>query len=158
MIPCSSDFLKTYDWRSMESSHEVSPGEKQLLMSLLRLFFGPAIIAGQVKDVSEPNSLAQLATTMHQQGERFQLLEEQTSLHSGYFQAPYQTGPQEGIYIAFKDNMAEAPSYFIYEKKENLIIYIGPDFLHGEASSTVVNCLSLNASFEPTSSHTLRFI
>lgn len=156
MLPQNASFLDHYDWKKLDSGSEISIGEKQLLIMLLRIFFGSSMRAGDVKNVSDPNSLSQLAISMQQPGERFELLESQTNLPSGYFKTPLADAGSHGIYAALKANGSDAPSYFVYESRENLVFYIGPDFLHGEPGSTVINCLTLDLSFKPDGSYTLR--
>ena len=156
MLPQNASFLDIYEWRKVDNNIDVTVGEKQLILVLLRLFFGPAQEAGAVEDVSEPNSLAELAITMQLPGERFDQLESQTSLARGFFKAPHPPTLSEKIFLAKKDNNTEAPSYFVYEQNQNLVFYIGPDFLHNEIQSTVINCLILDSLFKPVASFTLR--
>lgn len=88
-------------------------------------------------------------------GERYNQLEQQTSLPQGYFQSVFPPN-QEGIYAAKQNNGLEAPSFFIYEISSNLVLYIGPNFFHGESQFTVINCLTLDNSFNPIESYSLK--
>jgi hypothetical protein len=113
-------------------------------------------VAGAVRDVSDPASLKQLATTMRQPGERFDQLEQQTSLGAAFFDRTFEPLGQTILHVARQENDRWPPSYFIYERSSNLVMYIGADFFHGQADHTVLNCIPMNEHFQPLESHTLR--
>lgn len=156
-LPDSSAFLDGVRPQDLDNSAGLSLAERALLLSLLRAFFGPAQAAGAVKDVSEPTSLAELDQTMRRPGERFDQLERQSSLGHGHFAGHASPSPHTALAVAKQDNNELPPSYFVYERQHNLVLYVGPDFFHGMAEHTVVNCLPLDPTFRPLSSHTLRF-
>lgn len=156
MLPQNADFLNIFDLNTIDNQSDLSIGEKQLILVLLRLFFGAAQQAGAVKNVSEPISLANLAIIMHRPGERFDQIEKQTSLQDGFFKIPHASTVDQKMYIAKQNNNIDAPSYFIYEHNANLVFYVGPDFFHGEPQHVVINCLPLDNNYKPLESYTLR--
>ncbi|MCC3328270.1 hypothetical protein [Nocardia abscessus] len=126
--------------------------EKQFVITLLRLFFGPA--KGAVQDVSSPSALRELGALLRTPGERFEILERDTSLPAGYFSG---SSPRAaGLYGAKLEALPHPSKYFIYGGPLNLTCYVGPDFLHGVPDAVTINCVLLNLRFEPTESHTLR--
>ncbi|TWT38755.1 hypothetical protein [Blastopirellula retiformator] len=156
MLPSNADFLSSLQIMAIDAGPSVSLVEKQLLLALVRLYFGPAQESGAVQDVSSPDSLRHIGELIHAPNERFDQLERQTSLPDGFFARTSTEPVQPTFFVATQDNGEQPESFHIYERSRNLSIYVGPDFLHGQASKTVVNCLVLNETFLPTSSHTLR--
>jgi hypothetical protein len=156
MLPKNAEFLAAISYARIDNNSGLSIAERQLLLTLVRLFFGPAQQAGAVRDVSEPESLAELAASMHRPGERFDQLERQTSLPEGFFSSPYSRPGAAALYVATQENIDRPPSYFLYESSENIVLYVGPDFLHELPDQTVINCMRLDSRFRPTESHTLR--
>jgi hypothetical protein len=49
------------------------------------------------------------------------------------------------------------PSYFLYETHNNLMLYVGPDFYHGQSELAVINTLVLDKQRRPLQSHTMDF-
>lgn len=153
-LPPSAAFLDSVRPRDLDNQTGLSTTEGALLLTVLRLYFGVGQRAGAVQDVSDPASLAELDRSMREPGERFDLLEQQTSLPGGYFSGvpAALTAPA----VARRDNGGYPASYFVYEQASNVVVYVGPDFFHDLADRMVVNCLTLNERFQPTASHTLR--
>ncbi len=153
-LPPSAAFLDNVRPEDLDNEAAVSMTERALLLTVLRLYFGVAQVAGAVKDVSDPASLVDLDKSMRKPGERFELLEQQTSLPIGFFSgSPARLNAPA---VARQDNGASPASYFVYEQANNIVLYIGPDFFHRLADHIVVNCLTLNEEFQPTASYTLR--
>jgi len=153
-LPPSAAFLDNVRPQDLDNQTGLSTTERALLLTVLRLYFGVAQSARAVKDVSQLASLAELDRSMREPGERFDLLEQQTSLPVGYFSgAPATFGAPA---VARRDNGGYPASYFFYEQRGNIVVYVGPDFFHDLADRMVVNCLTLNERFQPTASHTLR--
>lgn len=153
-LPPSAAFLDSVRPHDLDNHTGLSTTERALLLTVLRLYFGVAQGAGAVKDVSQPPSLVELDHSMRQPGERFDLLEQQTSLPIGVFSgAPANIAAPA---VARRDNSAYPASYFVYEQATNIVVYVGPGFFHGLADRIVVNCLTLDERFRPTVSFTLR--
>lgn len=153
-LPLSAAFLDGVRPEALDNQAGLSTTERALLLTVLRLYFGVAQAAGAVKDVSQQASLAELDRSMRQPDERFDLLERQTSLPVGYFSGVSTTLTAPAV--ARRDNGVHPASYFVYEQANNIVVYVGPDFFHDLPDRTVVNCLTLDERFRPTSSHTLR--
>lgn len=153
-LPPSAAFLDNVRPVELDNETGLSMTERALLLTVLRLYFGVSQAAGAVKDVSDPDSLAALDRSMRDPGERFELLEQQTSLPAGYFSGTPATLVVPAV--ARKDNGGLPASYFVYEQAKNLVLYVGPDFFHHLADHIVVNCLTLNERFQPTASYSLR--
>ena len=128
-----------------------------MLLTTLRFYFGPAQGWSTVHDVTDAASLAQLNLTLRQPGERYEVLEQQTSLPAGHFSQNHTANGQVALYVAKKDNTGLSPSYFLYEASRNLTLYVGPDLLHNLPGHLVVNALVLDGQHRPTESYTLRF-
>jgi hypothetical protein len=153
-LPPSAAFLDSIRPQDLDNHTGLSMTERALLLTVMRLYFGVAQGAGAVKDVSQPASLAELDHSMRDPGERFDLLEQQTSLPVGFF-----SGASASLVapaVARRENGEYPASYFVYEQAFNVVLYVGPDFFHGLADRIVVNCLTLDERFRPTASFTLR--
>lgn len=133
--------------------------EKEMLLGALRFYFGPAQWWNGVKDVSEPNSLKDLDKDLRKPGQRYEKLEQQTDLPTGYFAADHVATNKVKLYAAItRDNEFRAPQYFLYEARYNLTLYVGPDFYHDpQGKLPVVNTLVLDDKHRPVESYTLRF-
>ena len=104
-------------------------GEKAMLLSALRFYFGPAnnlkAVAKDKPDLDELNRVLR---------ERYIRLETQTTLGPNLFGPGTSRAPDRvKLFVAHDklDNPERLPSYFLYEAKNNLMFYIGPDFFHG---------------------------
>ncbi|MFB1298607.1 hypothetical protein ACAG24_024150 [Mycobacterium sp. pW049] len=126
--------------------------DKQLVLTLCRLYFGPARAA--VQDVSSADSLRELGRIFRAPGERFELLETSTSLGTEFFSRPVQRA--SGLHGAKLEQFGNPSKFFLYCGPLNATMYIGADYLHGSADAVTVNCILLNSSFDPVESHTLR--
>ncbi|MES2791105.1 MAG: hypothetical protein V4719_15940 [Planctomycetota bacterium] len=155
MLPPDESFLAHLLPISIDGSPNTR--EKEMLLNALRFWFGPAQGWGTVQNVTDANSLNQLNVTLRQPGERYDLLELQTSLPTGYFASNQPAVTQVQIYAAKRDNVGLPPTYFLYEAFHNLTFYIGPDFLHNIPNHIVINTLVLDAQHIPRQSYTLRF-
>ena len=97
-------------------------------------FFGPAQWWNTVrKELNDDNDLDKLYETLRTSGGRYDILEQKTGLGDGYFAKEHQTPGQVKLYVATdtrKDNPKRLPSYILYEAKNNLMFYLGPDFFH----------------------------
>ncbi|BBO35590.1 hypothetical protein [Lacipirellula parvula] len=155
MLPRDEFFLAALQATDLDGGGNTR--EKEMLLTTLRFYFGPAQGWGAVHNVSDAASLAQLDLTLRQPGERYEVLEQQTSLSSGYFSQNHSAAGQVALYVARKDNNGLSPSYFIYEASRNLTLYVGPDLLHNLPGHLVANALVLDGQYCPVESFTLRF-
>jgi hypothetical protein len=156
MLPPNAHFLDALIWTDIENRTTLLGEERQLILAVLRCFFGPAQQAGSVQNVSSPASLQQLNAIMRSPGERYDELEAQTSLPAHFFDGTGTQGVAPKLYIAKKTTAGLPPRYFGYEPTWNLTLYIGPDILHNVPQQTVINCVTLTDSFVPDGSYTLR--
>ena len=156
MLPPNAEFLLGLTWNEVDNTADLTRDEKHLILTLVRLFFGPAQKAGAVHNVSDPVSLVEVWDLVHASGERFDQLEEQTSLPDNFFSEPFHGQMSVILFVAKQANDEGPASYFVYEPTRNLSLYIGPDFLHELPTQTVINCLVLNNEYRPTESHTMR--
>jgi len=153
MLPPDESFLAALQPAHVDGQPNFR--EKEMLLAALRFYFGPAQGWSTVQNVTDVNSLNQLNTTLRQPGERYEMLEQQTGLPAGYFAAAYPATGQVKLYAAKRDNPGLVPSYFLYEARHNLTLYVGPDFLH-HSGHVVINTLVLDAQYRPVESYTLR--
>lgn len=154
MLPADESFLSALQPADLDGNLNLR--EKEMLLATLRFFFGPAQGWGAVHDVSDPASLAVLNTTLRLPGERYDLLEQGTSLPGGFFGSTHVPTAQAKLHATKRDNAGLSPSYFLYESQFNLSLYVGPDLLHGLPGHLVINTLVLGGSFAPQASFTLR--
>jgi hypothetical protein len=154
MLPPDESFLAALKPADVDGQPNLR--EKEMLLTALRFYFGPAQGWGKVQDVTDANSLNQLNTIIRQPGERYEMLEQQTSLGAGYFGAAQPATDQVKLYAAKRDNPGLMPSYFLYEPSHNLTLYVGPDFLHNLVWHVVINTMVLNPQHRPVESYTLR--
>ncbi|MEW4453787.1 hypothetical protein AB1L30_14025 [Bremerella sp. JC817] len=154
MFPLDESFLAAINPSDVHGG--INLREKEMVLTTLRFYFGPAQGWGAVHDVSDPGSLNQLNHTLRQPGERYDLLESQTPLAAGHFSQGHASTGMVTLYVAKKDNPGLSPSYFVYELETNLTLYIGPDLLHNMPGHLVLNCLVLAPDHRPTQSLTLR--
>lgn len=155
MLPPDEFFLANV--QPLDISGTPNLREKEMILTALRFYFGPAQGWGSVRDVSDTNSLNQLNVSLRQPGERYALLEEQTALPSGFFAAAHPATDQLRLYAVKRDNPGLMPSFSLYEARFNLTMYIGPDFLHNIPSHVVINTLVLDNTHRPIESYTMRF-
>jgi peptidoglycan hydrolase-like protein with peptidoglycan-binding domain len=134
-----------------------SKGEKEMLLSALRFYFGPAkklkAVAKDIPDLGGLNALLR---------ERYKMLETQTALPDGYFAQEHQTPGQVKLYAATDklddpNNPDRLPSYILHEAKNNLLFYVGPDFFHAQPARKVINTVKLDSRHLGSESHTLDF-
>jgi hypothetical protein len=121
--------------------------EKKMLLAALRFYFGPGQWWNTVRDVTDVNALDRLNTTLRQPGERYETLEQQTGLGANYFANDHPNTDQVKLYAAAtRNNPGRVPSYFLYEARNNLTFYVGPDWYHDPGGKLVViNTLVLDA-------------
>jgi len=155
MLPLDESFLATLQPADVDGQPNLR--EKEMVLTALRFYFGPAQGWGAVHDVTEPNSLNELDAILRRPGERYELLEQQTGLSAGYFAADQPATNQVKLHAVKRDNPSHMPSFFLYEARHNLTFYIGPDFHHGQQERVVINTLVLDTQHRPVKSHTLRF-
>jgi hypothetical protein len=155
MIPPDEFFLAALQPADIDG--QPNPREKEMVLTALRFYFGPAQGWGGVRNVSEPTSLNELNEILRRPGERYELLEQKTSLPAGYFAADQPATSTVKLYAAKRDNPGHPPSFFLYEARHNLTVYIGPDFHHGQAERLVTNTLVLDTQHRPVESLTLHF-
>ena len=135
-----------------------SKGEKEMLLSALRFYFGPAkklkAVAKDIPDLGGLNALLR---------ERYKMLETQTALPDGYFAQEHQAPGQVKLYAATDtrnkpdENPDRLPSYILHEAKNNLMFYVGPDFFHAQPARKVINTVKLDSGHFGRESHTLDF-
>lgn len=134
-----------------------SKGEKEMLLTALRFYFGPAkklkAVAKDTPDLVGLNALLQ---------GRYRVLETQTSLGAGYFAQEHQAPDRIKLYVApdkrdNSDNPRRLPSYILHEAKNNLMFYIGPDLFHQRPDIKVINIIKLDPRHSGMESHTLDF-
>ena len=131
-----------------------SEDEKEMLLRALQFYFGPAEkLKAVAEDKFEPDGLNALLR------KRYKILETQTALGAGYFDQEHQAQEQIKLYVATDklDNPDRLPSYILYEAKNNLMFYVGPDFFHQEPARKVINTVKLNPRHLAQESHTLDF-
>lgn len=155
MLPPDESFLAALQPADFDGQPNFR--EKEMLLAALRFYFGPAQGWHAVHDVTDVNSLNQLNTTLRQPGERYEMLEQQTGLPAGYFAAAHEATGQVKLHVAKQDNPGRVPSFFLYETRHNLTLYVGPDFFHDQPGRVVINTLVLDSQHRPVESHTLRF-
>ena len=134
-----------------------STGEKEMLLSALRFYFGPAkklkAVAKDIPDLGGLNALLR---------ERYKRLETQKALPDGYFAQEHRAPDRVKLYVATDkpddpNNPDRLPSYILHEAKNNLMFYVGPDFFHAQPARKVVNCVKLDSGHFGRESHTLDF-
>jgi hypothetical protein len=134
-----------------------SKGEKEMLLSALRFYFGPAkklkAVAKDIPDLGGLNALLR---------ERYKRLETQKALPDGYFAQEHRAPDRVKLYVATDklddpNNPDRLPSYILHEAKNNLMFYVGPDFFHAQPARKVVNCVKLDSGHFGRESHTLDF-
>ena len=132
-------------------------GEKEMLLTALRFYFGPALklkaVAKDTPDLVGLNALLR---------DRYKTLELQTSLGAGYFAQEHQAASRVKLYVATDtrdnpDNPGRLPSYILHEAKNNLMFYVGPDLFHGRPWIKVINTIKLDPRHSAQESHTLDF-
>jgi hypothetical protein len=158
-----SDLEFFSDWASLASLRPDNVdgpptiGEKEMLLTALRFYFGPArklkAVAKDTPDLVGLNALLQ---------DRYRILETQTSLGAGYFAQEHQAPDRMKLYVATdkrdnSDNPRRLPSYILYEAKNNVMFYVGPDFFHQRPDIKVINIIKLDARHSGEESHTLDF-
>jgi hypothetical protein len=139
----------------------LNDGEKTMLLGALRFYFG---LPKEWKAVTKDKTTVEnLNNELQGPGKRYDILERQTSLGAGYFAREHQASAEIKFYAATDGrndanrNPERLPSYFVYEAKNNLTFYIGPDLLHGRPSEKVINAITLNSQHSGRESHTLDF-
>ena len=134
-----------------------SNGEKEMLLSALRFYFGPAkklkAVAKDIPDLGGLNALLR---------ERYKMLETQTALPDGYFAQEHQAPDGVKLHVATDkldnpQNPDRLPSYILHEAKNNLMFYVGPDFFHARPARKVINTVKLDSGHLGRESHTLDF-
>jgi hypothetical protein len=157
MLPPDELFLSAV--QSVDVDGQPNLVEKKMLLAALRFYFGPGQWWNTVRDVTDVNALDRLNTTLRQPGERYETLEQQTGLGANYFANDHPNTDQVKLYAAAtRNNPGRVPSYFLYEARNNLTFYVGPDWYHDPGGKLVViNTLVLDARHRPVRSHTLRF-
>ncbi len=155
-LPRDESFLDSTTSNDVDGDETVCDQDRRHVLAALRFFFGPARAWRAVRDVSEASSLAHLAVSLHQPGERFDRLEQRTSLPAGFFSSVRHAPAQVRLFVERQSNGELVPSFSAYEQQSNITIYIGPDFLHGMPNETVLNCMPLDDEYRPQASFTLR--
>jgi hypothetical protein len=151
------------DWASLASLRPddvdgpPTKAEKEMLLIALRFYFGPGqklkAVAKDTPDLVGLNALLQ---------NRYRVLETQTSLGAGYFAQEHQAPDRIKLYVApdkrdNSDNPRRLPSYILYEAKNNVMIYCGPDLFHQRPDIKVINIIKLDPRHSGMESHTLDF-
>jgi hypothetical protein len=140
-----------------------NPGEKEMLLTALRFYFGPAKWwKALTKDKVTQDDLNNANATLRKAGERYELLEQIPDLGRGYFAQAHQDTVPVKLYAVTNTqtnpgNPNRLPTYFLYEAHNNLTFYVGPDFLHNRPKITVINTYMLDGQHRPLESHTLDF-
>ncbi|HEY5706175.1 MAG TPA: hypothetical protein VIS96_11440 [Terrimicrobiaceae bacterium] len=138
----------------------LNSSEKEMLLGALRFYFGPAQQPWNALTKDKVGDLDDLNTEARKPGGRYEILEQQTGLDQGYFARTHQATDQVKLYAATDTrtgNSDRLPSYFLYEARHNLTLYVGPDFTHGQPQRKVINTQVLNEQHAPQESHTLDF-
>ena len=152
-----SDLASLASLRPDDVDGPPTKGEKEMLLTALRFYFGPAkklkAVAKDTPDLVGLNALLQ---------DRYKILETQTSLGAGYFAQEHQAPARLKLYVATdkrdnSDNPRRLPSYILYEAKNNVMFYVGPDFFHQRPDIKVINIIKLDARHSGEESHTLDF-
>ena len=152
-----SDLASLASLRPEDVDGPPTKAEKEMLLIALRFYFGPAqklkAVAKDTPDLVGLNALLQ---------DRYRVLETQTSLGAGYFAQEQQAPERMKLYVATdkrdnSDNPRRLPSYILYEAKNNVMIYCGPDFFHQRPDIKVINIIKLDPRHSGMESHTLDF-
>ncbi len=152
-----SDLASLASLRPDDIDGPPSKGEKEMLLTALRFYFWPAkklkAVAKDTPNLVGLNALLQ---------DRYKILETQTSLGAGYFAQEHQAPARLKLYVATdkrdnSDNPRRLPSYILYEAKNNVMFYIGPDFFHQRPDIKVINIIKLDPRHSGEESHTLDF-
>ena len=167
MLPPDGSFLKALqpsdiDYQNLD--------EKEILLTALQFYFGPGQWWNTVrKEVNNESDFNRLHDILRSSGERYDILEQKTSLSDGYFTEEHPAPGQVKLYAApdtreNPDNPHRLPSYFLYEAKNNLTLYVGPGRIHLDGHDLlrhVFNTLVLHHTgtrkHRPSQSHTLDF-
>jgi hypothetical protein len=140
MLPPDGSFLD-----ELQSDDIVGPpdsSEKEMLLTALRFYFGPA---QWWNAVGKDKGMGPL---------RFYFRPE---LSPWDFPAAHRAEDQVKLHAIRLKNEGK-PSYFLCEATRNLMLYVGPDFPTEEGPKfTVINALVLDVQYRPLSSHTLWF-
>jgi hypothetical protein len=140
-----------------------NPDEKEMLLTALRFYFGPAKWwKALTKDKVTQDDLNNADAILRKPGERYELLEQIPDLGRGYFAQAHQDTVPVKLYVVTNTqtnpgNPNRLPTYFLYEAHNNLTFYVGPDFLHNRPKITVINTYLLDGQHRPLESHTLDF-
>ena len=140
-------------WPHSDVDGQLTPSrEKEILITALRFYFGPAQEWNKVvKD--------ELGTTKEDLQGRYELLEEQTSLCQGYFARDHKATDEVKLYVAIqRDNCGPMPSFHLYEAHHNLTLYVGPECMHNRPDVVVINTLVLDAQYRPVGSRSLDLV
>jgi hypothetical protein len=152
-----SDLASLASLRPDDIDGPPSKGEKEMLLTALRFYFGPAkklkAVAKDTPDLVGLNALLQ---------NRYRVLETQTSLGAGYFAREHQAPDRLKLYVATdnrdnSDNPRRLPSYILHEAKNNVMFFVGPDLFHQRPDVKVINIIKLDPRHSGTESHTLDF-
>ena len=151
MLPSDESFLVALQPADVDGQLNIR--EKEMLLAVLRFYFGPANKWGQVEDVTgNADEMAFIDSLLRQPGDRYEALEKQTSLGEGYFDGVHQATDQVKLYAAAKPDTSKR---FLYEARHNLTFYAGPDTLHGDEEVFALNALVLDARYRPVESYTV---
>ncbi len=145
-------------------SQNIYDDDKKMLLNALRFYFGPAntFWDAVTQDPLEPEHLKNASAHLRRPGQRYDILEKLPGLGRGYFSKPHQVPEHVQLYAARDttpphDKEYEFKRYFLYEAKNNLTFYIGPDFFHGRPTVKVINTFVLDDRYMVESSHTFDF-
>ncbi len=167
MLPPDGSFLKAL--QPSDIDHQ-NLDEKEMLLTALQFYFGPGQWWNTVrKEVNNESDFNRLHDILRSSGERYDILEQKTSLSDGYFAEEHPAPGQVKLYAApdtreNPDNPDRLPSYFLYEAENNLTFYLGPGRIHLDGHDLlrhVFNTLVLHHTgtrkHRPSQSHTLDF-
>ena len=168
MLPPDGSFLAKL--KPADINGPPSKGEKEMLLTALQFYFVVAQWWNTVrKELNNESDLNGLHDLLRRAGERYDILEQNTSLSNGYFAEEHQTPGRVKLYAApdtrkNPDNPDGLPSYFLYEAKNNLTFYVGPGHIRLEdrdllrhVFSTLVLHHKGTRKHRPSQSHTLDF-
>jgi hypothetical protein len=168
MLPPDGSFLKALHPSDIDGQPNLD--EKEILLIALQFYFGPGLWWNTVRnELNNEGDLNTLHDILRAPGERYDILEQKTSLSDGYFAEEHQAPGQVKLYAApdtreNPDNPEGLPSYFLFEAKNNLTFYVGPGYIHLESQNLlrhVFNTLVLHhkgtRKHRPSQSHTMDF-
>ena len=153
ILPPNAEFLAALQADDVVGPPDLADEEKKMLLAALRFYFGPA----QWWNAVAKEALGPLRFYFRPV-KWWNAVVQDLDLGPAFANARPAVDQIE-LYATKRDNPdhpEHLPSYFLYEAQNNLMLYVGPDFLHNLVWHVVINTMVLNPQHRPVESYTLR--